>query len=84
VETATYSSEFIATCTCIDQVVNLKSTLCYLGALSVMSATFLVSYIFGDNKTVVQSATPPMPSFISAMMHSLFTRYKRQSCLNIS
>jgi hypothetical protein len=47
VETATYNSKFIAACTCIDQVIDLRLTLCYLG------------YIFSDNKTIVQSAAQP-------------------------
>ena len=54
VETATYGSKFIAACTCIDQVIDLRLTLHYLGV-----PIRDVSYIFGDNKTIVQSATHP-------------------------
>jgi hypothetical protein len=54
VETATYGSEFIAACTCIDQVIDLRLTLHYLGV-----PIHAVSYLFGNNKTIVQSATQP-------------------------
>jgi hypothetical protein len=54
VETASYGSKFIATHTCIDQVVNLRLSLCYLDV-----SIHDVSYIFGANKTIVQSATHP-------------------------
>jgi hypothetical protein len=54
VETATYGSEFIAARTCVDQVVDLWTTLCYLGV-----PIRETSYIFGDNKTVVDSSTIP-------------------------
>jgi hypothetical protein len=54
VETATYGIEFIAAHTCIDQVINLRLTLCYLSV-----PICNVSYIFGNNKTIVQSATQP-------------------------
>ena len=44
VETATYGSEFIAACTCVDQVVDLWLTLHYPG-LPIREK----SYMFGDN-----------------------------------
>ncbi len=53
-ETATYGSKFIAAHTCIDQVIDLRLT---LHSLSVPICN--VSYIFGDNNTIVQSATHP-------------------------
>jgi hypothetical protein len=49
----TYGSKFIAACTCIDQVIDLRLTLCYLDVL----IHDVTSYIFGDNKIIVQSAT---------------------------
>ena len=52
VETATYGSEFIAARTCVDQIVDLRTTLRYLGV-----PVRDVSYMFGDNKTVVDSST---------------------------
>jgi hypothetical protein len=45
VETATFGSEFIAARTTIDQIVNLWTTLCYLG-VPIQEK----SYVFGDNK----------------------------------
>jgi hypothetical protein len=52
VETATYGSEFIAARTCIEQVIELRLTLRYLG-VPIRER----SYMFGDNKSVVDSAT---------------------------
>jgi hypothetical protein len=31
VETATYGSEFVAAQTCVEQIIDLRTTLCYLG-----------------------------------------------------
>jgi hypothetical protein len=53
VETATYGSEFVAACTCVDQIINLHTTLvCYIG-VPIRDK----SYVFGDNKIVVDSST---------------------------
>jgi len=54
VETAFYGSEFVAAQTCIEQIVDLQCTLCYLGV-----PIHHKSYMFGDNKTVVDSSTIP-------------------------
>jgi hypothetical protein len=54
IKTATYGSEFISARTCIDQIVDLHLTLRYL---SIPSRD--VSYMFGDNKTVIDSLTQP-------------------------
>jgi hypothetical protein len=54
VETATYGSEFIANRTCVDQLMDLRLTLRYLG-VPIKDK----SYVFGDNKTVVDSSTKP-------------------------
>ena len=54
VETATYGSEFIAARTCIDQVVDLRSYLRYLG-VPIRDQSFM----FGDNKTVIDGSTIP-------------------------
>ena len=53
-ETATYGSEFVAAQTCIEQIVDLHCTLHYLGV-----HIHHKSYMFGDNKTVVDSSTIP-------------------------
>jgi hypothetical protein len=54
VETATYGSEFIAARTCVDQIIDLRTYLRYLGV-----PIREYSYVFGDNKTVVDGATIP-------------------------
>jgi hypothetical protein len=53
VETATYGSEFISARTCVDQVINLLTSLRYLG-VQIRDKIF----VFGDNRSmVVDSAT---------------------------
>ena len=52
VETATHGSEFVAARTCVEQVIDLRNTLRYLGV-----SMETKSYMFGDNESVVNSAT---------------------------
>jgi len=54
VETATYGSEFVAARIATDQVIDLRTTLRYLG-VPVTSKT----YMFGDNQSVITSSTIP-------------------------
>ena len=54
VETATYGSEYISARTCVDQIVDLRTTLRYLGV-----PVREVSYMFGDNESVVNSSIQP-------------------------
>jgi hypothetical protein len=54
VETATFGSEFIAARTTIDQIIDLRMTLCYLGV-----PIREKSYVFGDNKTVIDASLTP-------------------------
>jgi hypothetical protein len=54
VETATYGSEFVAARTCVEQIIDLRITLRYLGV-----PVHEKGYMFGDNKSVVDSATTP-------------------------
>jgi hypothetical protein len=54
VETATFGSEFIAARTTIDQIVDLRMTLRYLGV-----PIREKSYVFGDNKTVIDASPTP-------------------------
>ena len=54
VETATYGSEFVAARIATDQIIDLRYTLMYLG-VPVRSER----YMFGDNKSVVDSASIP-------------------------
>ena len=54
VETATYGSEFVAARTATDQILDLRLTLRYL-SVPIRD----VSYMFGDNKSVVDSSITP-------------------------
>jgi hypothetical protein len=54
VKTATFGSEFIAARTTINQIVNLRTTLHYLGV-----PIWEKSYVFGDNKTVIDASSTP-------------------------
>ena len=54
VETATYGSEFVAARTCVEQIIDLRNTLRYLGVPIQGS-----SVMFGDNQSVVGSSTTP-------------------------
>ena len=54
VETATYGSEFVAARTAADQIIDIRTTLRYLG-VPIRDK----SYMFGDNKSVVTSSTIP-------------------------
>eukprot|EP00934_Nitzschia_sp_Nitz4_P005326 Nitzschia sp. Nitz4//scaffold469_size5734//5037//5528//NITZ4_009207-RA/size5734-processed-gene-0.6-mRNA-1//1//CDS//3329552522//5316//frame0 len=54
VETATYGSEFVAAWIMTEQTIDLRLTLRYLG-IPITGPTFA----FGDNKTVVESASLP-------------------------
>ena len=54
VETATYGAEFVSARTCVEQLVDLRTTLRYLGV-----PLRDKSYLFGDNESVVNSATQP-------------------------
>jgi hypothetical protein len=51
VETATYGSEFVAARICVEQIIDLRNTLRYLG-VPVRDKSFM----FGDNKSVVDSS----------------------------
>ena len=63
VETATYGSEFVAARICVEQIIDLRNTLRYLGVP--INAR---SYMFGDNKSVVDSA-----STVQAKLHKRHT-----------
>jgi hypothetical protein len=58
VKTTTFGSEFITARTTIDQIVNLQMTLRYLGV-----PIREKSYVFGDNKTIINAHWPHMPSY---------------------
>ena len=52
VEVATYSSKMVAMRTCVEQIIDLRTTLRYLG-VPIRNK----SYVFGDNESVVKSGT---------------------------
>ena len=52
VETATYGSELVAARTCVEQIIELQTTLRYLG-VPIRDKC----YMFGDNESVVNSST---------------------------
>ena len=54
VETATYGSEFVAARTAVEQIIDIRTTLRYLGV-----PIRDMSYMFGDNRSVVTSSTIP-------------------------
>ena len=54
VETATYGSEFNAARTCVEQVIDLRTALRYLGV-----PIAFPSYMFGDNEAVVNLSSIP-------------------------
>ena len=54
VETATFGSEYVAARTCTEQIIDLRLTLRYLGVNIDGPA-----YMFGDNQSVVNTASAP-------------------------
>ena len=54
VETATYGSEFVAAKIATEEITDIRQTLTYLGA-----PIGAKSFIFGDNRSVITSATLP-------------------------
>ena len=50
-ETASYGSEFVAGCTCVEQLIDIRTTLRYLG-VPIMGP----SHMFGDNESAVNSS----------------------------
>jgi hypothetical protein len=63
VETATYGSEFVAARVCVEQIIDLCNTLRFLGV-----AVKEKSYMFGDNKSVVDSSMQ-----LNAKLHKCHT-----------
>src|SRR5687768_16216207 len=60
VETATYGSEFVAAQICVEQIIDLRNTLRYLG-VPIRDQ----SYMFGDIESVVNSSSILTPSYTS-------------------
>ena len=69
VETATYGSEFVAARTAVDQIIDICTTLRYLG-VPIRDK----SYMFGDNRSVVTSST--IPNSTISIRHHLATYHR--------
>ena len=69
VETATYSSEFVAAITAREQIMDIRQTSRYLGAPITTK-----SFLFGDNRSVVTSATLPYSTLTKR--HNIFAFHR--------
>jgi hypothetical protein len=69
VESATYGSEFVAARVAVDQIIDIRNTLRYLG-VPIQS----VSYLFGDNNSVVVNST--FPTSMIAKRHHLLSYHR--------
>ena len=69
VKTGTYGAEFVATKTAAEQIMDIRQTLRYLGA-PICSK----SYLFGDNRSVVTSATLPHSTLTKC--HNILAFYR--------
>ena len=76
VETATYGSEFVAAKTATEQIMDLRHTLQYLG-VPINSK----SYMFGDNRTVITSAT--LPHSTLSKSHNILASHKVREAIAI-
>ena len=74
VETATFGSEFVATRTCTEQIIDLRLTLRYLGVPVKGS-----SMMFGDNKAVVDSSSTP--HYNLRKRHNMLSYHRTQEAI---
>ena len=65
-ETATYGSEFVAAKTATEQIMDIRQTMRYLGTTK--------SFLFGDNRSVVTSAT--LPHSTLTKRHNIFAFHR--------
>ena len=75
VETATYGSEFVAAKTATEQIMDIRQTLRYLGA-----PIGAKSFLFGDNRSVVTSATLPHSTLTKRKIYLRHTEYGSHCC----
>ena len=71
VETATYGSEFVASKTCTEQIIEIRNTLRYLG-VPIRSKC----YMFGDYESVVNSASMPHAKLHKRHVYLAFHRVR--------
>ena len=86
VKATTYGSEFVAAKTATEQIMNIRQTLRYLGAPITTK-----SFLFGDNRSVVTSATLPHSTLTKRHNILAFNRVRKaisfywiQSAYNLS
>ena len=77
VETATYGSEFIASKTATEQIIDLRYTLRYLGV-----PIKTKSYFFGENRSVVASST--LPHLPLGKRHNILAYHRVREAIVIS
>ena len=75
-ETATYGSEFVASKTATEQIIDLGHTLRYLGIPIIKTK----SYLFGDNRSVVTSSTLLHNRILSKVQKSFCSCTHVNSC----
>ena len=78
VETATYGSEYTSARTCVEQILDLRNTLRYLGV-----PVRLKSYMFGDNRSVVDSSMTPHAKIHKRHVALSFHRVREAIAANI-
>lgn len=78
VETATYGSEFTVARVAVEQIIDLRATLRYLGV-----PLDGPSWMFGDNKSVVTSSTIPH-SNLNKRHNALAYHRTREACATVS
>ena len=76
VETATYGSEFVAARVCVEQIIDLRTTLRYLGV-----PIRAKSYMFGDNKSVVDSSMQLHAKLHKQAYNVVFPQSTGSNCL---
>ena len=76
VETATYGSECVAARTAIEQIMDLRNMLRYLG-VPIMTKAFM----FGDNKSVITTAT--IPQSVLNKMHNMLSYHKVREAIAV-
>ena len=79
VETSTYGSKFVAARTAVDQIIDIRTTLRYLG-VPIRDK----NYMFGDNRSVVTSSTIPKFTITKDTIWHPTTESGKQMRLNTS
>jgi hypothetical protein len=78
VETANFGSEFTAARIAVDQIIDLRTTLRYLGVLVIEK-----SYMFGDNQAVITNSSIPHSSLSKRHNALAYHRVRKMIAANI-